>query len=151
MEPTKFLLDEKALPESWYNIAPDLPFELAPPLDPATQEPVGPEAFEEIFPEAIIRQEVTAEPNVTIPEEVREIYALWRPTPLFRARRLEMALDTPAHIYYKYEGTSPAGSHKPNTAVPQAYYNKQEGVQGPTTATGAGQWGKAPPFGGRRP
>jgi tryptophan synthase beta chain len=110
MEPTKFLLDEKALPESWYNIVPDLPFELAPPLNPATQEPVGPEAFEEIFPAGIIHQEVTVEPYVAIPEEVREIYALWRPTPLFRARRLEKALDTPAHIYYKYEGGSPPGA-----------------------------------------
>ena len=146
MEPTKFLLDEKALPESWYNIAPDLPFELAPPLNPATQEPVGPEAFEEIFPEGIIRQEVTAEPYVAIPEEVREIYALWRPTPLFRARRLEKALDTPAHVYYKYEGGSPAGSHKPNTAVPQAFYNKQEGVRRLTTETGAGQWGSSLAF-----
>jgi len=146
MEPTKFLLDEKALPESWYNIVPDLPFELAPPLNPATQEPVGPEAFEEIFPEVIIRQEVTAEPYVAIPEEVREIYALWRPTPLFRARRLEKALDTPAHIYYKYEGGSPAGSHKPNTAVPQAFYNKQEGVRRLTTETGAGQWGSSLAF-----
>ncbi|MBA3474555.1 MAG: TrpB-like pyridoxal phosphate-dependent enzyme [Rubrobacter sp.] len=146
MEPTKFLLDEKALPESWYNIVPDLPFELAPPLNPATREPVGPEAFEEIFPEGIIRQEVTAEPYVAIPEEVREIYALWRPTPLFRARRLEKALDTPAHIYYKYEGGSPAGSHKPNTAVPQAFYNKQEGVRRLTTETGAGQWGSSLAF-----
>src|SRR4028119_1192811 len=146
MEPTKFLLDEKALPESWYNIVPDLPFELAPPLDPATQEPVGPEAFEEIFPEGIIRQEVTTEPYVAIPKEVREIYALWRPTPLLRARRLEKALDTPAHIYYKYEGGSPAGSHKPNTAVPQAFYNKQEGVRRLTTETGAGQWGSSLAF-----
>jgi tryptophan synthase beta chain len=146
MEPTKFLLDEKALPESWYNIVPDLPFELTPPLNPATQEPVGPEAFEEIFPEGIIRQEVAAEPYVAIPEEVREIYTLWRPTPLFRARRLEKALDTPAHIYYKYEGGSPAGSHKPNTAVPQAFYNKQEGVRRLTTETGAGQWGSSLAF-----
>ena len=146
MKPTKFLLDEKALPESWYNIVPDLPFELAPPLNPATQEPVGPEAFEEIFPEGIIRQEMTTEPYVAIPEEVRELYALWRPTPLFRARRLEKALDTPAHIYYKYEGGSPAGSHKPNTAVPQAFYNKQEGVRRLTTETGAGQWGSSLAF-----
>ena len=146
MQPTKFLLDEKALPESWYNIVPDLPFELAPPLNPATQEPVGPEAFEEIFPEGIIRQEVTTEPYAAIPEEVREIYALWRPTPLFRARRLEKALGTPAHIYYKYEGGSPAGSHKPNTAVPQAFYNKQEGVRRLTTETGAGQWGSSLAF-----
>src|SRR5829696_1150464 len=146
MEPTKFLLDERSLPESWYNVIPDLPFELAPPLNPATREPVGPEAFAEIFPEEIIRQEVTAEPFVPIPEEVREIYALWRPTPLFRARRLEKALDTPARIYYKYEGGSPTGSHKPNTAVPQAYYNRQEGVARLTTETGAGQWGSSLAF-----
>ncbi len=146
MEPTKFLLDDKSLPESWYNVVPDLPFELAPPLNPATQEPVGPEAFAEIFPEEIIRQEVTTDSYVPIPEEVREIYALWRPTPLLRARRLEKALDTPAHIYYKYEGGSPAGSHKPNTAVPQAFYNKQEGVRRLTTETGAGQWGSSLAF-----
>jgi len=146
MEPTTFLLDEKALPESWYNIVPDLPFGLAPPLNPATREPVGPEAFAPIFPEEIIRQEVTAEPYVPIPEEVREIYALWRPTPLFRARRLEKVLETPARIYYKYEGTSPAGSHKPNTAVPQAFFNKQEGVARLTTETGAGQWGSSLAF-----
>ena len=146
MGPTKFLLDEKSLPESWYNIVPDLPFEIAPPLNPETREPVGPESFAPIFPEEIIRQEVTTEPYVAIPEEVREIYALWRPTPLFRARRLERALDTPAHIYYKYEGGSPTGSHKPNTAVPQAYYNKQEGVRRLTTETGAGQWGSSLAF-----
>ena len=146
MEPTKFLLNEKDVPESWYNIVPDLPFGLAPPLNPATREPVGPEAFAPIFPEEIIRQEVTAEPYVPIPEEVREIYALWRPTPLFRARRLEKALETPARIYYKYEGTSPAGSHKPNTAVPQAFFNKKEGVARLTTETGAGQWGSSLAF-----
>src|SRR5215210_6945504 len=137
MEPTKFLLNEKDVPESWYNIVPDLPFELVPPLNPATREPVGPEAFAPIFPEEIIRQEVTAEPYVPIPEEVREIYALWRPTPLFRARRLEKVLETPARIYYKYEGTSPAGSHKPNTAVPQAFFNNQDCIAPPTTETGA--------------
>ncbi len=146
MESTKFLLDERSLPESWYNIVPDLPFQLEPPLNPATREPVGPEAFAPIFPEEIIRQEVTADPYVPIPEEVREIYALWRPTPLFRARHLEKILDTPAHIYYKYEGVSPAGSHKPNTAVPQAFYNKQEGVRRLTTETGAGQWGSSLAF-----
>ena len=146
MEPTKFLLDERSLPESWYNLVPGLPFELEPPLNPATREPVGPEAFTPIFPEEIIRQEMTVEPYIPIPEEVREIYALWRPTPLFRARRLEKALDTPAHIYYKYEGVSPAGSHKPNTAVPQAFYNKQEGVKRLTTETGAGQWGSSLAF-----
>jgi tryptophan synthase beta chain len=146
METTKFLLDEKALPESWYNVVPDLPFGLDPPLNPATREPVGPEAFAPIFPEAIIRQEVTGEPHVPIPEEVREIYSLWRPTPLLRARRLERFLDTPAHIYYKYEGGSPTGSHKPNTAVPQAYYNREERVRRLTTETGAGQWGSSLAF-----
>ena len=146
MEPTKFLLDDKSLPESWYNVVPDLPFELAPPLNPATREPVGPEAFAEIFPEEIIRQEVTTDSYVPIPEEVREIYSLWRPTPLLRARRLEKILGTSAHIYYKYEGGSPAGSHKPNTAVPQAFYNKQEGVRRLTTETGAGQWGSSLAF-----
>ena len=146
MENTKFLLDEKALPESWYNLVPDLPFDLEPPLNPQTREPVGPEAFAPIFPEEIIRQEVTTEPHVPIPDEVREIYSLWRPTPLFRARRLEKLLDTPAHIYYKYEGVSPAGSHKPNTAVPQAYYNREAGVRRLTTETGAGQWGSSLAF-----
>ena len=146
MEPTKFLLDDKSLPESWYNVVSDLPFGLAPPLNPATREPVGPEAFAEIFPQEIIRQEVSTDSYVPIPEEVREIYALWRPTPLLRARRLEKVLDTPAHIYYKYEGGSPTGSHKPNTAVPQAFYNKQEGVRRLTTETGAGQWGSSLAF-----
>jgi len=146
MQPTKFLLDEEALPERWYNIVPDLPFGLEPALNPATREPVGPEAFAPIFPQEIIRQEVTAEPYVSIPEEVREIYALWRPTLLFRAHQLERALDTPAHIYYKYEGGSPTGSHKPNTAVPQAFYNKREGVERLTTETGAGQWGSSLAF-----
>ncbi|MGB3632836.1 MAG: TrpB-like pyridoxal phosphate-dependent enzyme [Rubrobacteraceae bacterium] len=150
MEQTKFLLDEKSLPETWYNLVPDLPFDLEPPLNPATREPVGPEAFAPIFPQEIIRQEVTDEPNVPIPEEVREIYSLWRPTPLFRARRLEKLLDTPAHIYYKYEGVSPAGSHKPNTAVPQAYYNREEGVNRLTTETGAGQWGSSLAFASRQ-
>ncbi len=146
VEQTKFLLDEKALPENWLNLVPDLPFALEPPLNPATHEPVGPEAFAPIFPQEIIRQEVTGESHVPIPEEVREIYSLWRPTPLFRARRLEKLFDTPAHIYYKYEGVSPAGSHKPNTAVPQAYYNREEGVRRLTTETGAGQWGSSLAF-----
>src|ERR671927_469750 len=146
MQTTKFLLEEKAIPESWYNLVPDLPFQLEPPLNPATMEPVGPEAFAPIFPRAIIEQEVTAESYVPIPDEVREIYSLWRPTPLFRARRLEKALDTPAHIYYKYEGLSPTGSHKPNTAVPQAFYNAKAGVRKLTTETGAGQWGTALAF-----
>lgn len=146
MEPTKFVLGDDRIPESWYNVVPDLPFGLEPPLDPATREPAPPEAFAPIFPESIIGQEVTAEPRVAIPEEVREIYSLWRPTPLFRARCLEKFLDTPAHIYYKYEGTSPSGSHKTNTAVPQAYYNREEGVRRLTTETGAGQWGSALSF-----
>src|ERR687883_1428300 len=146
MQQTKFLLDEKAIPESWYNLLPDLPFQLEPPLNPATMEPVGPEAFAAIFPQTIIEQEMTSEPYVPIPEEVREIYSLWRPTPLFRARRLENLLDTPAHIYYKYEGGSPTGSHKPNTAVPQAYYNREEGIRRLTTETGAGQWGSSLAF-----
>ncbi|MGH3090495.1 MAG: TrpB-like pyridoxal phosphate-dependent enzyme [Rubrobacteraceae bacterium] len=146
MEQTKFLLDERSLPESWYNLVPDLPFALEPPLNPATREPVGPEAFAPIFPMSVIEQEVSAENNIEIPEEVREIYSLWRPTPLFRARRLEKALDTPARIYYKYEGVSPTGSHKPNTAVPQAYYNREEGVGRLTTETGAGQWGSSLAF-----
>ncbi len=146
MESTKFVLGEDRIPGSWYNLVPDLPFQLDPPLNPATRKPVGPDAFAPIFPEEIIRQEVTGESRVDIPDEVREIYSLWRPTPLFRARRLEKFLDTPAHIYYKYEGVSPAGSHKPNTAVPQAFYNKQEGVRRLTTETGAGQWGSSLAF-----
>jgi tryptophan synthase beta chain len=146
MEQTKFLLDERELPESWYNLVADLPFALEPPLDPATREPVGPEALSAIFPEEIIRQEVSAERYIPIPEEVREIYSLWRPTPLFRARRLEHHLDTPARIYYKYEGVSAPGSHKPNTAVPQAYYNREAGVRRLTTETGAGQWGSSLAF-----
>lgn len=146
METTKFLLDEGAMPESWYNLVADLPFALEPPLNPRTREAAGPGDFAAIFPEEIIRQEVATERYVPIPEEVREVYALWRPTPLLRARRLERALDTPAHIYYKYEGTSPSGSHKPNTAVPQAYYNREAGVARLTTETGAGQWGSSLAF-----
>jgi|GEM_PF-1850 len=146
METTKFLLDEKAMPESWYNLVPDLPFGLDPPLNPATREPVEPDALAPIFPTNIIEQEVSAEKSIPIPEEVREIYSLWRPTPLFRARRLEKLLDTPAHIFYKYEGVSPSGSHKPNTAVPQAFYNREEEVRRLTTETGAGQWGSSLAF-----
>ncbi|WP_119065997.1 TrpB-like pyridoxal phosphate-dependent enzyme [Rubrobacter indicoceani] len=146
MDQTKYLLDESRMPRSWYNIAPDLPFDLAPPVAPDTRKPVGPDAFAPIFPKAIIEQEVSTERYVEIPEEVREIYSLWRPTPLFRARRLEKVLDTPAHIYYKYEGVSPTGSHKPNTAVPQAYYNREAGVRRLTTETGAGQWGSSLAF-----
>jgi tryptophan synthase beta chain len=146
VEQTKFLLSEREIPERWYNVVADLPFALDPPLDPETREPVGPEALAPIFPEEIIRQEVSSERYIPIPEEVRRVYALWRPTPMYRAFRLETLLDTPAHIYYKYEGVSPAGSHKPNTAVPQAYYNRVEGVRRLTTETGAGQWGSSLAF-----
>jgi tryptophan synthase beta chain len=142
-ETTKFLLGEDEIPEVWVNLVPDLPGTPPPPLHPATQEPVGPEDLAPIFPMALIEQEVSAELEIPIPDEVRDVYRLWRPTPLHRARRLERALDTPAHIYYKYEGVSPAGSHKPNTAVAQAFYNKQEGTRKLATETGAGQWGSA--------
>jgi tryptophan synthase beta chain len=142
-EMTKFLLQENDIPEAWLNIQADLPRPLPPVLHPGTHQPVGPADLAPLFPMGLILQEVNQDAFVPIPEEVREIYKLWRPTPLIRARRLEKALGTPAHIYYKYEGVSPSGSHKLNTAVPQAYYNKQEGVQGLTTETGAGQWGTA--------
>jgi tryptophan synthase beta chain len=139
----KYLLAEAEIPTHWVNLLFDLPGALAPPLHPGTKEPLGPEDLAPIFPMGLIEQEVSAEPEIEIPEEVREIYKLWRPTPLYRARRLERALDTPAHIYYKYEGVSPAGSHKPNTAVAQAYFNKREGTRKLATETGAGQWGSA--------
>jgi tryptophan synthase beta chain len=139
----KVLLDESDLPDRWYNILPDLPAPPAPYLHPATMQPLGPADLAPIFPQAIIAQEVSQERWIEIPDQVREIYKIWRPTPLYRADRLEKALDTPARIYFKYEGVSPAGSHKPNTAVPQAYYNAQEGVKRLTTETGAGQWGSA--------
>ena len=142
-EPTKYLLSESEIPASWVNLMADLGPPPHPPLHPGTKEPLGPEDLAPLFPMALIEQEMSAEPEIGIPDEVREIYGLWRPTPLFRARRLERALDTPAHIYYKYEGVSPAGSHKPNTAVPQAFYNKAEGIRRLTTETGAGQWGSA--------
>ncbi len=142
----KILLPEADLPRQWYNILPDLPSPLPPPLHPATKQPIGPEALAPLFPMELIKQEVSTERFIDIPEEVREVYTMWRPTPLYRAVRLERALGTPAHIYYKYEGVSPAGSHKPNTAVPQAYYNKREGVRRLTTETGAGQWGSALAF-----
>jgi tryptophan synthase beta chain len=140
-QPVRFDLTQADLPTHWYNLLADLPEPLPPPLHPATREPIGPEALLALFPEELVRQEVTSEQLVEIPDAVREVYALWRPTPLLRAVRLERALDTPAHIYYKYEGVSPAGSHKPNTAVPQAYYNRQAGIKRLTTETGAGQWG----------
>ncbi len=142
----KYLLNERDIPEHWYNIVADMPNKPLPPLHPATHEPIGPDALAPLFPMGLILQEVSQDPWVEIPEEVREIYKLWRPTPLYRARRLEKALDTPAKIYYKYEGVSPAGSHKPNTAVAQAYYNKVEGVKRIVTETGAGQWGSALAF-----
>lgn len=142
----KFTLEENEIPENWYNIVADMPNKPLPPLHPGTLEPIGPEALAPLFPMALIEQEVSTEKWISIPEEVRDIYSLWRPTPLYRAYGLEKALDTPAKIYYKYEGVSPSGSHKPNTAVPQAYYSKQEGVKKITTETGAGQWGSALSF-----
>src|SRR5690625_11905 len=143
MSETKILLSERDMPRQWYNIAADLSPPPKPPLHPGTTQPVGPDDLAPLFPMALIEQEVSTERWVDIPEEVVDIYRLWRPAPLFRARRLEQALGTPAKIYYKYEGTSPAGSHKPNTAVAQAYYNKQEGGRRLATETGAGQWGSA--------
>jgi len=140
---TKFLLPESAMPTAWYNLQADLPTPLPPPLHPGTGQPIGPQDLAPLFPMELIRQEVSTERWIEIPEEIQAVYRLWRPTPLYRAHRLEQALDTPARIFYKYEGTSPAGSHKPNTAVAQAYYNKQEGVPRLTTETGAGQWGSA--------
>ncbi|WIX83055.1 TrpB-like pyridoxal phosphate-dependent enzyme [Amycolatopsis carbonis] len=145
-ERTKYILDEADLPTQWYNVVPDLPEPPPPPLHPGTREPVGPEDLAPLFPQALIAQEVSTERYVDIPEEVRDVYRLWRPSPLYRAHRLEKALGTPARIYYKYEGVSPVGSHKPNTAVPQAFYNAAEGVTRLTTETGAGQWGSALAF-----
>jgi len=140
---TRFDLPQSAIPTRWYNIQADLPRPLPPVLHPGTKQPIGPADLAPLFPMELIKQEVSTERFVDIPDEVREIYKLWRPTPLLRARRLEKAIGTTARIYYKYEGASPSGSHKLNTAVPQAFYNKQEGVQGITTETGAGQWGTA--------
>src|SRR4051812_16758108 len=139
----KVLLDESQMPTQWYNVVPDLPSPPPPPLHPGTMQPVGPEDLAPLFPMDLIAQEVTAERFVDIPGEVLDIYKLWRPSPLYRAHRLEKALDTPARIYYKYEGVSPAGTHKPNTAIPQAYENKQAGIDKLSTETGAGQWGSA--------
>ena len=145
---TKFMLDEEEIPKSWYNIQADLPEPLPPVLHPATAKPITPDDLAPLFPMELIKQEVSTERWIEIPEEVRDIYRLWRPTTLFRAHRLEKVLDTPAKIFYKYEGSSPPGSHKPNTAVAQAYYNMKEGVKRITTETGAGQWGSALSFGG---
>src|SRR5436853_2630876 len=140
---TKFLLSEDAIPTHWVNLLPDLPGDPLPPLNPQTMAPAGPPDLTPIFPMELILQEVSGEPEIEIPEAVRDVYRLWRPTPLFRARRLEQALGTPARIFYKYEGASPVGSHKPNTAVAQAYYNAAAGVKRLSTETGAGQWGSA--------
>ncbi len=139
----RFDLPQDAIPRQWYNIQADLPRPLPPVLHPGTKQPVGPDDLAPLFPMALIGQEVSQDRYINIPDEVREIYKLWRPTPLLRAYRLEQALDTPAHIYYKYEGVSPSGSHKLNTATAQAWYNKAEGISGLTTETGAGQWGTA--------
>ncbi len=143
MDENRILLSEREMPTVWYNILPDLPRPLDPPLHPLTREPVKPEDLAPIFPPSLIEQEVSTKRFIDIPGEVLDVYRLWRPTPLVRARRLEKALGTPARIYYKYEGVSPAGSHKPNTAVAQAYYNKKDGTKRLTTETGAGQWGSA--------
>jgi tryptophan synthase beta chain len=143
METIQYNLPQSRIPRAWYNILADLPTPMAPPLHPGTLQPIGPADLAPLFPMSLILQEVSAEREIEIPDPVRQIYAQWRPSPLFRARRLEQALDTPARIYYKYEGVSPAGSHKLNTAVPQAYYNKIEGTKRLVTETGAGQWGSA--------
>ncbi len=143
MSQHKFLLDESQLPKAWYNINADMPVPPAPVLHPGTMEPVTPDFLSVLFPMSLIMQEVSTDRYIEIPEPVREIYRLWRPTPLIRAVRLEKMLDTPAHIYFKYEGVSPVGSHKPNTAVPQAFFNKEDGTKALTTETGAGQWGSA--------
>ena len=143
---TKYVLPEERIPRAWYNIAADLPVAPAPVIHPGTHEPVGPADLAPLFPMALILQEVSADREIEIPEPVRDAYRLYRPSPLVRARRLEKVLDTPAHIYFKYEGVSPAGSHKPNTAIPQAFYNKEEGTKRIATETGAGQWGSALAF-----
>ena len=148
LERTKFILEEDRIPRAWYNIAADLPVPPPPVLHPGTGQPIGPADLAPLFPMALIGQEVSTEREIEIPEPVRQAYALYRPSPLYRARRLERALDTPAHIYYKYEGVSPAGTHKPNTALAQAFFNQQEGVKRLATETGAGQWGSALAFAG---
>ncbi|HJH28456.1 MAG TPA: TrpB-like pyridoxal phosphate-dependent enzyme [Methanosarcinaceae archaeon] len=143
MESTKILLDENEMPKKWYNIVTDLPTPLAPILNPATNEPISPDDLAPLFPQALIKQENSTQKYIDIPEDIMDIYRLWRPSPVYRAHRLEKVLGTPAKIYYKHEGVSPAGSHKPNTSVAQAYYNMKEGVERITTETGAGQWGSA--------
>jgi tryptophan synthase beta chain len=146
MPQKKIFLNESEMPQHWYNIVADMPNKPLPPLHPGTKQPVGPDDLSPIFPMELIMQEVSAERFIEIPDQVQDIYRIWRPTPMMRAYGLEKLLDTPAKIYYKYEGGSPSGSHKPNTAVPQAYYNKQQGVKRLTTETGAGQWGTALSF-----
>jgi len=146
MKRTKITLDENDIPKQWYNIQADLKTPLDPPLHPQTKQPITPDDLKAIFPLGLIKQEASTDRYINIPSEVREIYRIWRPSPLYRARRLEQALNTPAEIYYKWEGGSPAGSHKPNSAVAQAYYNKQEGIERLVTETGAGQWGSALAF-----
>ena len=147
-ETIKYLLSEDQMPKDWYNLAADLPVPLPAVLHPGTMQPVGPQDLEPLFPMSLIGQEVSTERHIEIPEPVRQVFRQWRPAPLFRARRLEQALGTPARIYYKYEGVSPVGSHKPNTAVAQAYYNAIEGTTKLTTETGAGQWGASLSFAG---
>jgi tryptophan synthase beta chain len=144
----KYVLDESRIPRHWYNLAADLPKPVPPPLHPGTLQPLGPEDLAPLFPTELILQEVSSEREIEIPSPVREVYKQWRPSPLYRARRLEQVLDTPARIYYKYEGVSPAGSHKPNTAVAQAFYNREAGVKKLVTETGAGQWGSSLAFAG---
>ena len=147
-ETIKYVLDEDRIPKSWYNLAADLPVPLPPVLHPGTHQPIGPGDLAPLFPMALILQEVSTEREIEIPTPVRDVYRQWRPSPLYRARRLERILDTPAHIYYKYEGVSPAGSHKTNTSVPQAFFNREAGVRRIATETGAGQWGSALAFAG---
>jgi tryptophan synthase beta chain len=142
----KYLLSEREIPTSWYNVIPDLPAAMAPPLHPGTGQPIGPQDLAAIFPMALIEQEVSGAPTIAIPEPVLDVLRLWRPTPLYRAHRLEKALGSPAKIFYKNEGVSPSGSHKLNTSVPQAYYNKQAGIKRLVTETGAGQWGSSLAF-----
>ncbi|MEK6698146.1 MAG: TrpB-like pyridoxal phosphate-dependent enzyme [Nitrospirota bacterium] len=149
MKQTKIVLSDKEIPTKWYNIMADMPNLPKPPLHPGTKQPVGPKDLSPIFPMALIEQEVSRERWIDIPEEVLDIYSLWRPSPLFRAHRLEAVLKTPAKIYYKYEGVSPAGSHKPNTSIPQAFYNKKAGIKRIATETGAGQWGSAMALAGK--
>jgi len=149
MRQTKIVLSDKEIPTKWYNIMADMPNKPKPPLHPGTKQPVGPDDLKPIFPMDLILQEVSTERWIDIPEEVLDIYSLWRPSPMYRAHRLEKALGTPAKIYYKYEGVSPAGSHKPNTSIPQAYYNKKAGIKRIATETGAGQWGSSMALAGK--